>query len=118
MAAIFNPAQLATFEQARELAAEMNSRGVGGGVRPETGDMATSGIYTEPWLPGPQNFQEPGGVDPKTGKATHPILLRFNNGAAGINVGLVLDKFKRYPMSPWYVWDAITREVNSMVFSD
>lgn len=118
MAAFFNAAQLVTWDQARELATQLTALGIGRGVKPESGDMDQSGLYTELWSPGPGGFPEPNGVDPKTGKPTAPILMRFNNGAAGVNVGLVLDKFKRFPSSPQYVLRELGKEVDSMAVAD
>jgi hypothetical protein len=45
---LFNIAQLASWEQARECAAKLSVGPivVGGGVMPETADPSTSGIYT------------------------------------------------------------------------
>lgn len=114
----FNLSQLATWDQARELAAQLTGRGIGRGVAPENADQEKSGIYTEPWLGGPGNFPEPFHLDESTGEKFYPLLLRFNNGAGGMNVGLIRDLFKRYPMSPGYVWGRIKAEVDSMAVPD
>jgi len=113
---LFNIAQLATWEQAREYAVKMSAGPivVGGGVSPETDDPTTSGIYTELWLSGPGNFAEPHYFDELTGKHYYPLLFRFRNGAAGMNVGLIMDKFRRYPNSPSYVFGTLVAEANSM----
>lgn len=112
-----NTNQLSTIEQARALVAELNARNIGGGVLPEfnSGTPAApdfrnerSGIFLLPWLPGPGNFPEP-----RFGDAL-PYLLKFNNGAGGNNVGLILDKLRRYPTSPEYVYGEIAKEVNAM----
>lgn len=112
----FNLSQLATWEQARDLAKKLGAApyNVGGGVMPETGDPATSGIYTELWLSGPGNFPEPHYFDEKTGQHYYPLLFRFRNGAGGMNVGLIMDKFRRYPSSPAYVFSTLVAEANSM----
>lgn len=115
---LFNLAQLASWAQARDLAKQLTDRGIGRGVKPESGDPELSGIYTEPWLGGPANFPEPHYFDEKTGTHYYPLHFRFNNGAGGMNVGLIMDKFKRFPMSPGYVWDTIAREVNAMAVAD
>lgn len=109
----FNLAQLASWDQARELVKKLNEKGIGSGVCPESVDPDTSGIYTELWLGGPGNFPEPHYVD-SSGVNYYPLHLRFNNGAAGVNVGLVLDKLKRFPNSPLYVFGNLAAEVNSM----
>ena len=113
---LFNLAQLATWDLAREYATKLSSGPVviGGGVMPETGDPETSGIYTELWLGGPGNFPEPHYFDEKTGQHYYPLLFRFHNGAAGMNVGLIMDKFRRYPSSPSYVLSTLAAEANSM----
>lgn len=104
---MFNPAQLVTLDEARALVVEMNARGIGGGVLPESKDQSVSGIYIDPW------DVQPDSPAPEIGEAKF-YSLRFKNGAAGINVGLVLDKFNRYPTSPAYVWSQVAAEVDSM----
>src|SRR4051794_22151467 len=101
----FNRAQLATWEEAREFATKLSAGPivVGGGVKPELTDANASGIFIPTWLSGPGAFPEPHDVDPKTGAKYFFLHYRFRNGAEGMNVGLVMDKFKRYPTSPSYV---------------
>jgi len=113
---LFNLAQLASWDQARDLAVKLSVGPivVGGGVLPETGDPETSGIYTEYWLGGPGNFPEPHYFDEMTGTHYYPLHFRFRNGAAGMNVGLIIDKFKRFPNSPLYVFGNLAAEANSM----
>lgn len=102
----FNPAQLATWKQARNLAPMLES--VGGGVLPETGNPLTSGIYVPQWLGGPAAHPEPSqAVEGDTKWFLH---FRFRNGAEGMNVGLILDRFKRYPTSPAYVLRTLAEE--------
>lgn len=111
----FNPAQLATYTQARVLAADWNKTPVngaliGGGVRAEIDNPVLSGIYIPSWLAGPSGFPIPGDPD----NDTFFLHFRLVNGADGINVGLVLDRFARYPMSPTYVWGQLAAEIASM----
>ena len=113
----FNISQLASWKQARDFVKILNARNFGGGVKPENTDPDLSGIFTLLWLPGPGGFPEPHYTD-EQGVMYYPLLLRFNNGAGGMNVGLMLDKFKRFPASPDYVWSELTKEVNSMAVSD
>lgn len=116
MATQFNLSQLATWEQARELATKLGAGPivVGGGVKPESTDPNQSGIYKPEWLPGPGSFPEPAYVDPETGARYLQLYYRFNNGASGMNVGLILDKFKRFPSSPLYVLSALAAEADLM----
>jgi hypothetical protein len=113
----FNIAQLATWEQARELAARLSAGPivVGGGVKPENANPAVSGIYRPDWLPGPAAFPEPHYFDPQSGLKYYFLHFRFQNGAEGMNAGLILDKFRRYPSSPLYVMSVLAAEANAMV---
>lgn len=43
------------------------------------------------------------------------LHLTFANKASGLNVGLIIDKFSRYPMSPGYVLGAIAAEVGTQI---
>ena len=102
----FNPAQLATWQQATDLAAKIEafreSTGLwmGGGVMPVTANADTSGIYVPSWDGGPGGFPEPS--DPANNKFF--LHYRFFNGRAGINVGLILDKAARYGGNWQYVF--------------
>lgn len=107
-------AQLSTLDQSRQLVEELNARGIGGGVLPEvnTGSPESpnfendkSGIYLERW-DGP--FIRPDEGDYK------PYLLRFQNGVGGMNVGLMLDKLKRFKMAPEYCYRTFAAEVDAM----
>lgn len=112
---IFNHSQLATWAQARNLAVRLaaHSLNPGGGVARETNDPETSGIYTQLWL-NAGDEPAPYWKDPETGYEYFPLLYRFNNGGLGMNVGLILDKFERYPKSPDYVMHEIYMEAASL----
>jgi hypothetical protein len=112
-------AQLATWEDARKYANILSGGPivVGGGVSPETSDPNTSGIYIPLWVGGPGGFAEPNYEDPQTGKKYFFLHYRFRNQAEGMNVGLIMDKFSRYPMSPAYVLSALAAEAQSMTRS-
>jgi hypothetical protein len=112
----FNMAQLATWEDARQYANILSAGPivVGNGVSPESSDPETSGIYIPVWVGGPAGFAEPDYVDPQTGKKYFFLHYRFRNGAEGMNVGLIMDKFARFPMSPAYVLNSLAAEANSM----
>ena len=112
----FNIAQLATWDQARQYAKILSSGPivVGGGVHVENHDPNVSGIYIPNWSGGPAGFQEPNYIDPVTGVKYLFLHFRFVNGASGMNVGLIMDKFKRYPNSPTYVLTALAQEAASM----
>ena len=115
----FNIAQLATWEQARDCAAKLSTGPfvVGRGVKPETANPATSGIYIPEWLPGPAAFPEPHFFDPQTGLKYYFLHFRFQNGGEGMNAGLVMDRFRRYPNSPLYVLSQLVAEANSIATS-
>jgi hypothetical protein len=112
----FNMAQLATWEDARRYAVILSAGPivVGGGVCPETNDANTSGIYLPTWVGGPGGFAEPNYADPVTGTKYFFLHYRFLNKAEGMNVGLIIDKFGRYPMSPSYVLATLAAEAASM----
>lgn len=111
---LFNTNQLSTWEQAREYATKLSAGPivVGNGVKPETSSPATSGIYRPSWDGG--IFQEPNHTDSKSGEQSFFLHYRFHNGAEGMNVGLIMDKFRRYPNSPQYVISALAAEASSM----
>jgi hypothetical protein len=108
----FNRNQLATWEEARECATRLSTGPivVGNGVKPESPNPAASGIYIPQWFGGPSAFPEPSAVDEATGKKYHFCHFRFNNGAEGMNVGLILDMFRRYPNSPSWVLGKLAEE--------
>jgi hypothetical protein len=114
----FNIAQLATLEQARETARKLSAGPivVGDGVRPETADQETSGIYRPSWISVAWS-PEPYYKDEKTGHEYFYLHCRFNNRAEGMNVGLIMDMFKRYPNSPLYVLRTLAAEANLLASS-
>jgi hypothetical protein len=113
---LFNTAQLATWDDARKYASLLSAGPivVGLGVSPESTDQAKSGIYVPSWDGGPSGFQEPTYTDPQTGVQYSWLHYRFLNGASGMNVGLIIDKFKRYPNSPAYVLSTLAQEAASL----
>lgn len=111
----FNRNQLSTWEDARATA-RLISDGpitVGGGVKPET-KVGLSGIYIPEWFGGPAAFEEPQDVDEVTGKQYWFIHFRFNNGAEGMNAGLIADQFRRYPNSPGFVLGRLAEEADAL----
>jgi hypothetical protein len=109
----FNPEQLCTWNEAKQVIAKkvqtpFNGRVIGGGLVPLTDDYTTSGIYlgTAPW-------NRLGGPEPAIGKAKS-YCFRFKNGFAGMNCGLVRGMFERYPNSPLYVLSQLCMEVEGV----
>ncbi len=113
----FAPEQLASYDQARSLRDFLNIFKFGilpgddqNGAQVITDPnfpwlppkTATPGIYRPPWESGPAGFPEPNGTLPD-GTKTYFLHYRCSNGKDGINVGLCIDKFKRYPGNPAYV---------------
>lgn len=126
----FNEAQLSTVEQARALLALINATNfarpgdsptlIGGGVLPESERNDLSGIYIpDDFYVAPINSNAttwplPGTSqpdDPETG--AHNICLRFVNGAQGFNVGLIVDRLRKYPSAPYYVLNQLRLEVDA-----
>ena len=107
----WNPAQLATIEEAREIAVKLNE-GISGflipgnGVAPEHLDSTKSGIYIPEWSSAFFGA-------PQEAKAEF-YEFRFNNGAAGVNVGLVREQFNRFPNSIRYVFQCLYDEVQAL----
>ena len=105
----FNPNQLATWQEAKDLSDQINafrqSSGVnmGGGVMPVTTDLDTSGIYVPSWSGGPGGFPEPNDA----ANNEYWLHFRFANGRSGVNVGLILDKIQRYGGNTLYVFYSI-----------
>ena len=101
----FNPNELCTDQQARDLRGFINfypwpvgilkdnGERVGGGVKPGDGfttpaTMDTAGIFLPSWTAGPNGDPEPNGTDPVTGEPTYWLSVRFENGMTS-NVGLM-----------------------------
>jgi hypothetical protein len=128
----YNSQELASYTQARALVAAINStllklddgdpRLMGGGVLPGDDDPVTitalaqpgqplpeTGIFLPSWAAGPGGFVQPHATAPDGTLYLH-LCLRFQNGVSGMNVGLILDKFSRYPLSPAYVVMQIAAE--------
>ncbi len=112
---MFDKDQLATWEEARELAKVLSAAPdmVGGGVLPESPDPGKSGIYMLDWYAGGAGFAEPQFID-KDGKKYCQLLFRFSNGAEGMSVGLIREMFKRYPTSPVWVKRRLAAEANML----
>jgi hypothetical protein len=108
-AAPFNPAQLATWAEATVLARTINTsapfKAAGISILPQ--NPPRSGIYIPSWVGGPGGFPIP-----HIGDATF-LHFRFSNGFEGMNVGLVREKFKSFPLSPLYVLGQLLLEVQS-----
>jgi hypothetical protein len=129
----FNPAQLATYIEARGLRDYLNnyfkfaltSQILPGDddptnvfvpvvnpnfpwIVPQPLDKNKVGIYLPSWSPGPHADPQPFGPDGKL-----HLHFRFANGFEGMNVGLVIDKFNRYPHSPVYVLGTLAQEIFS-----
>ena len=123
----YNGQQLASYAQARTLAAAINAlkiqfgpgdpRPMGGGVLPGDDEItdvhatpALAGIYVPAWnnIGGPQQS-----ATAPDGTKYFTLCFRFVNGHVGLNVGLILDKFSRYPMSPSYVIGQIAAEAEA-----
>jgi len=109
----FNDNQLATWQQAIDLAAAIEKHAetsglyMGGGVKPITYeadgsgkiDNKTSGIFIPEWVGGPAGFVIPNNEDAGT------LFLHFkfvNNKVC--NVGLILDKIRRFSGNVNYVF--------------
>lgn len=118
----FALAQLATLDEAKSLAAQINTvkffkpgaqepAAIGGGVAPLSDRSDVSGIYIPDWYtlggPAPSETNE-------EGKTEFYYHFRFQNGVEGVNVGLVLDRLQRYPSAPLYVLKALFDEVESL----
>lgn len=107
----FNKDQLSTWEEAKLISQHFkvpyNGLLIGGGLKPLTSFVSTSGIYLPPWTSGPAAFPEP-----RIGNA-RAYLFRFKNGMEGVNVGLVRELFSKYPLSPMYVLGELMREIGS-----
>ena len=125
----FNEAQLSTLEQARALQKLINSVNfarpgesdlfIGGRVSPETENNGTSGIYIpDDFYVAPINSSSTTWPLPSTSlpddpeTAAHFFCLRFENGVSGFNVGLIVDRLRKYPSAPYYVLNQLRLEVD------
>jgi hypothetical protein len=128
----YNSQELASYVQARTLVTAINSTllplggstpiPMGGGVLPGDDEATTmanppaepqnTGIYMPTWSNVPGAGPEGSAVGPD-GTKYYTLCLRFVNGKVGMNVGLILDKFSRYPLSPNYVIGQIAAEAES-----
>ena len=124
----YNSQQLASYAQARTLVAAINStliqfptgnpRAMGGGVQPGDDEVTANpplllpGIYQPDWSDVPGAGPQPSATGPD-GVKYFTLCLRFVNGHVGMNVGLILDKFSRYPLSPGYVIGQIAAEAEA-----
>jgi len=111
---LFNTNQLASFEEARNLrdflmASPYFQPAV---IAPETQDPTQSGIFIPEWVGGPGGFPEPNYTDPVTHVKYFFLHYRWSNGFVG-NVGLIIDKFRRYPFSSGYVMRVLGEEVKA-----
>jgi hypothetical protein len=135
----YNSQQLASYQQARVLAAAINAtkimfvsgdpRPMGEGVLPGDDETVTdaSGVSSEPHLPATgqpgiymMDWSAVPGAGPEAsatgpdGTKYYPLLLRFQSGHSGMNVGLILNMFSRYPLSPAYVIGFIATEAEGV----
>lgn len=123
----FNPAQLATYDDARQLRDWLNATPQFAKLQVLAGDdqhgiqqvvnpnmpwlppkAVVPGIYIPAWEGGPGGFPVP-----HIGDATF-LHYRFANGFSGANVGLIIDKFKRYPTAQSYVLDELAKEYSAV----
>ena len=104
----FNPAELATWADATQYAKRINKsapfQSAGLSIIPQ--NPPRSGIYIPAW----GNI---GGPEPSGPRGLWWLHFRFSNGFEGMNVGLVIDLFKRYPNSPLYVIGQLLAEVQT-----
>ncbi len=111
---LFNTNQLASFEEARNLRdflmSSLDFKPVV--ILQESQDPTKSGIFLPEWIGGPGGFPEPNYTDPVTQVKYFFLHYRWSNRFEN-NVGLMLDKFRRYPFSPGYVMRALAEEVRA-----
>jgi Sulfotransferase domain len=108
----FNPDELATWKKAKHIRNRINGNPLFQQAKisiPEvTADATTSGIYVPTWAGGPAGFPEPA----EDGEFW--LHFRFSNSFSGMNVGLVVAEFEKYPASPLYVMGWILAQVQSV----
>ncbi len=120
----FNPAELATYEEARQLRTFLNSTQAfkNNPILPGDDEAAAPpvanpnfpwlppltpqvGIYLPSWVSGPH-------ADPEPAIGTSYFLhFRMSNGHLGFNVGLCREKFRSFPNSPDYVVSELAKEM-------
>lgn len=125
----FNPNQLVTIEEAREIAALVQAHNIGGGIAPEVPNddyhNDVSGIYLAPWANPTGDTPEPQIGDARS------FAFRFNPSLegfqpAGFNVGLIRQTAKGHaapaedgqPPNPpnWdYALGSLEAEVNAQL---
>jgi hypothetical protein len=121
----FNPNQLASYEEARAQRDFLNGYGMEilpfDDERSKDGRVFAPGLFE--WLP--QREVQPGIYVPKWegGPTAFPVPqdgerkflhFRLRNGASGLNVGLTIDKLRRYPTATAYAVQELLREAASM----
>jgi hypothetical protein len=102
----YNARDLATYAQARELVTYLNKTIPTAVASVLPGDdsqspgklSAPTGIYLPIWF----GSVEPAAIDP-AGDEYFYLELHWQSGAYGVNVGLVINEFSKYPASPGYV---------------
>ena len=108
--AAFNPDQLATWAQATQIAKIINASAPfqAAGISILKQNPPNSGIYIPAW-------GSTGGPIPSGPGGLVWLHFRFSNGMSGVNVGLVIAEFKRYPSAPLYVENWLLAQVQSAV---
>jgi len=104
----FNPDQLATWAQATQYAKLINASAPfqAAGISIPKQDPPNSGIYIPAW-------GNTGGAEPSGPGGLVWLHYRFSNGMSGVNVGLVIAEFARYPAAPLYVEQWLLAQVQS-----
>lgn len=111
---LFNLNQLATWKEAGDLKEQMDAYRIShglymaGGILPVMEKNDISGIYIPDWVAGPGGFVEPFDQSDENNKK-YFLHYRFASGRSGVNVGLILDKAKRYGGN----WDYVFYYLNS-----
>ncbi len=119
----FNDLQLASYKDARELRDWLNAQPQFAGRQILAGDdehgvvsvpnvnmpwlpptVQVPGIYIPKWEGGPTAFPVP-----HSGDKTF-LHYRMANGFSGANVGLIMDKLRKYPTSIQYALDELVKE--------
>ncbi len=122
----FNPAQLASYDEARALRSLLNAtpQFANNQILPGDDEIPTPALAPDPnfpWLPVavpakpgiyiPEWSNVPGaGPAPNEGNK-YWLHYRCQNGKEGFNVGLCREKFRSYPNSPNYVVDQLAAEM-------